>query len=82
MERDSIPLSVHYQITCLKYCLKLLQMPNTRYPKACYLMLKNLDDINIFSWVTYVRYMLKTWIKGFLYISAFNIAVDLCYNND
>ena len=41
-------------------------MPNTRYPKACYLMLKNLDDRNRFTWVTSVRYMLNKF--GFNYI--------------
>ena len=51
------PLAVHYHTTCLKYWLKLLKMPNNRYLKACYLMLKNLDDRNRFTLVTSVRYM-------------------------
>ena len=62
MELGSYPLAVHYHITCLKYWLKLLKMPNTRYPKACYLMLKNLNDRNRFT----VRYMLNKF--GFNYI--------------
>ena len=44
----------------------LATMPNTRYPKACYLLLKNLDDRNRFTWVTSVRYMLSKF--GFNYI--------------
>ena len=31
-------------------------MPNTRYPKACYEKLKNLDDGNRLTWVTSVKY--------------------------
>ena len=46
---------------------------NTRYPKACYLMLKNLDDRNRFTWVTSVRYMLNKF--GFHYI-WFSRSVD------
>ena len=37
-------LCVYYYTKCVKYWLKLLHMPDHRFPKNCYIMLKNLDD--------------------------------------
>ena len=39
------PLYIFYMTRCIKYWLKVLQMENTRYPNACYKMLKRLDDL-------------------------------------
>ena len=39
-----LPLAVCYTTQALKYWLKLTQMPNNRYPRQCYNMLKSLTD--------------------------------------
>lgn len=38
------PIHVHCAKKCIKYWLKILNMPNTRYVKCCYNMLKRLDE--------------------------------------
>ena len=42
----------------IKYWLKLLRMPDSRYPKACYTMLFNLDQQGRTTWATHVRLLL------------------------
>ena len=38
------PLAVHYMSECVKYWLKLIQMPVNRYPHVCYNTLGSYDD--------------------------------------
>ena len=38
------PISVTYMSKCVKFWAKLLQMPNYRYPKQCYNMLRSLSE--------------------------------------
>ena len=38
------PLSVMYMIQCIKYWIKLTEIPTTRYPKQCYHILRRLDE--------------------------------------
>ena len=42
-ETGRLPLASHYHVRCFKYWLKLLSMPDHRYPKRCYLLLKQHD---------------------------------------
>jgi len=46
------PMSVHYMTKCVRYWIKLLQMPNERYPRQCYLMLRRLDESGRKTFVT------------------------------
>jgi len=57
-ETGRLPLAVHYHYRCVKYWLKLLQLPSHRYPSACYKMLYNLDRNGRYTWATSVRTML------------------------
>ena len=50
-----LPLCVLYMVKCVKYWVKLLQMPSHSYPKQCYLMLKRLDDAGRQTWATSIR---------------------------
>lgn len=52
------PMYVHYYKRCIKYWLKLLRMPESRYPKACYNMLYALDQQGRKTWVGDVRKLL------------------------
>ena len=46
------PLYVHYMTKCIKYWLKLLSMEPRRYPKVCYKMLLNFQNVIEFSQFT------------------------------
>ena len=64
-ETGRYPLSVIYLVKCVKYWLKLVEMDNNRYPKACYKMLYNLDENNRQTWVSFVKETLYKY--GFMY---------------
>ena len=52
------PMYIHYYKRCIKYWLKLLHMPDSRYPKACYNMLHSLDQQGRTTWASAVRQLL------------------------
>jgi hypothetical protein len=52
----------------VKYWLRILKMPQTRYVKLCYDMLLTKDTLGANNWVTKLRQMLQT--NGFGYIWA------------
>lgn len=57
-ETGRLPLYLRYYKRCIKYWIKLLEMPTSRYPKACYSMLYTLDQQGRKTWATSVREML------------------------
>ena len=57
-ETGRLPLASHYHVRCFKYWLKLLSMPDHRYPKRCYLLLKQHDMNGRKNWVSQIREML------------------------
>ena len=57
-ETGRLPLASHYHVRCFKYWLELLSMPDHRYPKRCYLLLKQHDMNGRKNWVSQVREML------------------------
>ena len=61
------PLAVHYMSKCVKYWLKLIQMPVNRYPHVCYNMLRSYDDSGKISWATHVKMLLYTALDMFGY---------------
>ena len=65
-ELGRYPLYCIYVKKCLKFWLKLIKMDNTRYPKACYNMLLNLDENGRTNWVTHVKNVLCQ--NGFGYV--------------
>ena len=63
------PLAVHYMSKCVKYWLKLIQMPVNRYPHVCYNMLKSYDDSRKISWATHVKMLLYKYGFGHVWLS-------------
>ena len=65
-ECGRLPLAVYYMTNCIKYWIKLIKMPDARYPKACYNMLKAYDDQGKVTWATHIRELLAKY--GFRYV--------------
>ena len=51
-ECGRLPLCIDHHIKCIKYWCKLLCMPENRYPRNCYLMLKQHDSIGRKNWAS------------------------------
>ena len=49
-----LPLWVDYR--CINYWLKLLHMADHRYPKNCYFMSKDLDELDRRPWASSVKH--------------------------
>ena len=63
------PLAVHYISKCVKYWLKLIQMPVNRYPHVCYNILKSYDDSGKITWATHVKMLLYKYGLGHVWLS-------------
>ena len=79
--------------TCIKYWLKILKMPESRYTKCCYAMVKRMDERGKKTWATCVKEMLYkygfgiVWIEQgvgdeSLFISQFVQRLKDCHNQD
>lgn len=68
-ECGRLPLAVTYMTQAIKYWLKLLQMPNSRYPRQCYLMLKSLTDVGKITWATHIKSLLFEFGFGYAWIA-------------
>ena len=68
-ECGRLPLCVLYMVKCVRYWVKLLQMPSHRYPKQCYLMLKRLDDVGRQTWATRIRMFLYSHGFGYAWVA-------------
>ena len=55
-----LTLWVIYKTKVMKYCCKLLHMPNNRYPNQCYFMFKEHDEIGRVNCATKVKNLLCT----------------------
>ena len=60
---------------CIKYWVRILQMPDHRYPKQCYIMLKSLSDAGKITWATQVKNLLYKY--GFGYVWEANTVGDM-----
>ena len=60
------PISIICHIRCIKYWLKLCYMSESRFPKACYLKLRALDEVGKTTWATHVRTFLSRY--GFAHV--------------
>ena len=69
------PLSVIYMSRCIKYWVRILQMPDHRYPKQCYIMLRSLSDAGKITWATQVKNLLYKY--GFGYVWEANTVGDM-----
>ena len=64
-----LPLCIDYHTKCIKYWCKLLQMANHRYPRNCYVMLKQQDELGRSNWVSSVKHLLFRYGFGYVWIS-------------
>ncbi|ESO86614.1 hypothetical protein LOTGIDRAFT_166878 [Lottia gigantea] len=62
-------LYVQYSLKCVKYWIRLIQMPEHRLPKQTYDMLLSLDNAGRKSWVSNVKTMLFEHGFGYVWIS-------------
>ena len=69
------PISITYMSRCIKYWAKILQMPDHRYPKQCYAMLRSLSEAGKTTWATNVRMLLYKY--GFGYVWESNTIGDV-----
>ena len=53
----------------IKYWLKLLYMPNHRYPRQCYLMLISLTDTGKITWATHIKSLLFEFGFGYAWLA-------------
>ena len=61
------PLAVTYMTQCVKYWIRLIQMPNYRYPKQCYNMLRSLASVGKINWAASVSSLLFKYGLGFVW---------------
>ena len=54
-ETGMVPLQIKCTVRCVKYWLRLLDIPTSRYPKACYLMLKRMGENGLDTWNNKVK---------------------------
>ena len=52
------PLAVSYMSQCVRYWVRVIQMPNHRYPKQCYNMLRSHAAVGKVNWASNVRSLL------------------------
>ena len=56
-------------IRCIQYWIKLIQMPEWRYPRKAYNMLYSLDCAERYTWATSVKNILFSFGFGYVWIS-------------
>lgn len=61
------PLAVTYMTQCIKYWVRLIQMPYHRYPRQCYNMLRNLSIAGKRNWASNVRFLLYKYGFGYVW---------------
>ena len=62
------PLALNYTLRSVKYWLKIINMPNTRYPKACYNMIYSLEQSGRQTWATSIKDSLMKYGYGLVWI--------------
>jgi exonuclease III len=79
-ELGRYPLNVAYMYRCIRYWLQIVYMPSTRYPKACYDMLYNLNVAGRTTWATKVKNILDNLGLSFAWLhqGVGNVGVFLC----
>ena len=58
-----------YYCKWIKYGLRLPRMSEQRYPRQCYLMLKQIDESGMITWVTHVKKWIYRYGFGIVWIS-------------
>ena len=68
-ECGRLPLAVSYMVQPIKYWIKLTRMPNYRYPRQCYQMLRSLTEADKITWATYIKKLLFEYGFGYAWIA-------------
>ena len=63
------PLATTYITRCVKFWVKLVQMPRNRYPRQCYEMLRQLDEGGRNTWATNIKRLLYRYGFGIAWIT-------------
>ena len=61
-------VALHYYSRCIKYWFKFICMPDQRYPKVCYSMVKVLDERCRITWASNIRCLLGRYGFSYLWI--------------
>lgn len=86
-------LAQHSYVRCIKYWLKILEMPNTRYVKCCYMMLKRLDETGKSTWASSVKQLLfkygfgVVWLEqgagnSLAFLNEFKVRIKDCFSQE
>ena len=67
-ECGRLPLCMSYMTNCIKYWARLLRLEISRYPKQCYNLLFQLDDIGRQTWATKIKDLLFRFGFGYVWI--------------
>ena len=67
-EMGRYPLALHYFQRCIKYWLKVIQIPTARYPHVCYQMIYRLHNNGRHTWATEIALLLTKF--GFQHVWA------------
>ena len=59
----------YYYSRCNKYWLKIIRIPDHRYPKVCYSMLRVLNEMCRITWASHIRCLLERYGFSFVRIS-------------
>ena len=92
-ECGRFPVHIYCAKKCIKYWLKILNMPSHRYVKCCYVMLKRLDEQGNKTWATGIKDLLfkygfgTVWLEQGvvdegLFISLFMTRLKDCYKQE
>ena len=68
-ETGRYPIVINSIIRCVKYWLKLTQLPDSRLPRKAYLMLYRLDERKKSNWVSKIRIFLFRHGFGFVWFN-------------
>ena len=92
-ECGRLPLYIDYVAKLIKYRCKLLQMRQQRFPRQCYIMLRDLDVAGRQTWASEVRQILFKFGFGYawiaqevadvkVFINQFKIRLSDCIKQD
>jgi len=63
------PLATIYMTRCVKFWVKLVQMPRNLYPRQCYEMIRQLDEGGRNTWATNIKHLLYRYGFGIAWIT-------------
>ena len=66
-ECGRFPIYIDMQVNIIKYWIRLLTMPSSRFPKQCYDLLVRHDEIGRKNWASHVRCLLCSYGFGYVW---------------